>query len=129
MKKSKAMILAAGRGRRMLNLSSKTPKPLIKVNGKPIISNILNTIQNAKISNCVINTSYLSEELSKYAQEYNTKTKKPFIKLSYEKTKLETGGGVKKALGLLSDSEFIIINGSGRTNIRLFLKSNNCNCV
>ncbi len=60
--KPKAMILAAGRGVRMRPLTDRTPKPLLKVRGKPLIEWHLDALARAGISDVVINTAWLGEQ-------------------------------------------------------------------
>ena len=58
----KAMILAAGRGTRMRPLSDQTPKPLLKIHGKPMIVWHLEKLSRAGIKEVVINTAWLEEQ-------------------------------------------------------------------
>ena len=98
-----AMVLAAGRGVRMQNLTDHQPKPLVQVNQKPLIQYVLNHARH--MTNIVVNTCYCADMIH---QELKGKK----IKFSDEKTALETGGGVQKALPLLkktgSDGFFVI---------------------
>ena len=70
-----AMILAAGKGRRMLPLTKTTPKPLIKVNGKSLIDYIIENLINANFSKIVINASYLKELILDHFENYEFKKK------------------------------------------------------
>ena len=67
---SQAIILAAGFGTRMQPLTFKTPKPLIKIDNKPIIFYILEELRKNNIKNCFINTHHLSEKIEEYINEY-----------------------------------------------------------
>ena len=71
---NEAMIFAAGFGKRMYPLSTKVPKPLLKVNGKPIIFYIIEDLINLNFKNIVINTHHLSDkfhdELKPYSKNY-----------------------------------------------------------
>ena len=92
----KAMILAAGFGKRLGHLTQSTPKPLIKVKGQPLIKYHLSKLLAADYSQIVINTHYLSDEIINYVEnEFNND---PRIIFSIEKEILGTGGGIKKAL-------------------------------
>jgi len=102
-----AMVLAAGRGIRMRELTSKTPKPLIKVNGKPLIAYNFDRIKNAGIQNVVVNLCYHGEMIKKYIQKNQTDLK---VKYSLEKEALETGGGIKKALPYFKNDTFFVCN-------------------
>lgn len=104
----KAMILAAGRGERMMPLTKKTPKPLIKVRGKTLIEYSINTLKSAGIINIVINIAYLGEQIQAYlgdGSKFGINTK-----YSIEKNALEAAGGIIQALPLLGNAPFIVIN-------------------
>ena len=102
----RAMILAAGRGTRMRSLTDELPKPLIKVKDRPLIDRIVDKIVAFGITQGVVNVCYLGDmikaDLSKRADISLT--------FSEEEEALETGGGVKKALPLLGEKPFFVIN-------------------
>ena len=88
-----AIILAAGLGTRMQEFTKTLPKPLIKVNGKPMIDYAIDTLESMEIKNIFINTHFKSEILS----EHIYSKKKSNIIISDETKKLlDTGGGIKK---------------------------------
>ncbi|MGM0422779.1 MAG: nucleotidyltransferase family protein [Pseudomonadota bacterium] len=103
----KAFILAAGEGRRMRPLTETCPKPLLEVAGKPIIDYALDDLKAAGIRDVVVNLCYRGDQL---AQHLETKTDFN-ITLSWEEERLETGGGVKKALDHFGDQPFMVLNG------------------
>ena len=104
----KAMILAAGFGKRLGHLTQSTPKPLIKVKGQPLIKYHLSKLLAADYSQIVINTHYLSDEIINYVKnEFNND---PRIIFSIEKEILGTGGGIKKALHHLGNDDFLVLN-------------------
>jgi len=104
----KAMILAAGFGKRLGHLTQSTPKPLIKVKGQPLIKYHLNKLLAADYSQIVINTHYLSDEIINYVEnEFNND---PRIIFSIEKEILGTGGGIKKALHHFGNDDFLVLN-------------------
>ena len=70
-----AMILAAGKGRRMLPLTKTTPKPLIEVNGKSLIDYIIENLINANFSKIVINASHLKESILDHFENSEFKKK------------------------------------------------------
>ena len=90
---NEAMIFAAGFGKRMYPLSTKVPKPLLKVNGKPIIFYIIEDLINLNFKNIVINTHHLSEKFHHELKPYSTNTK-----IVFEEEILDTGGGFLNAL-------------------------------
>jgi MurNAc alpha-1-phosphate uridylyltransferase len=104
----KAMILAAGFGKRLGHLTQSTPKPLIEVKGQPLIKYHLSKLLAADYSQIVINTHYLSDEIINYVEnEFNND---PRIIFSIEKEILGTGGGIKKALHHFGNDDFLVLN-------------------
>ncbi len=103
---NKAMILAAGRGMRMRPLTDTIPKPLVPVMGKPLIDWQLDWVAEAGIEDVVINSSYLAEKLEAHV----TQRTSPQVVISREAERLETGGGIAKALPLLGTQAFFSLN-------------------
>lgn len=104
----KAMILAAGFGKRLGHLTQSTPKPLIKVKGQPLIKYHISKLLAADYSQIVINTHYLSDEIINYVKdEFDNDTR---IIFSIEKEILGTGGGIKKALHHFGNDDFLVLN-------------------
>ncbi len=98
-----AMILAAGRGRRMQPYTSEVPKPLVKVGGKPLIDYALQLLKHAGMEEVIVNTHHLGEQIENYL------AKQPFgCTISREEELLETGGGICRALSLLAESFFTL---------------------
>lgn len=98
------MILAAGRGVRMRELTDTKPKPLMEIHQKPIIDYIAEGMIKHGINNIVVNTCYKGEMIKDDLSKYEN------ICFSDEETALETGGGVKKALPLLNADMFFVSN-------------------
>lgn len=101
-----AMVLAAGLGVRMRPLTDRVPKPLVEVNGVPLIENIIARLEKAGIERVIINTYYKAEMLEEYAKS----RKSPEILISHEDEILETGGGIVNALPIIGDDLFYIVN-------------------
>ena len=86
-----ALILAAGLGSRMEDLTNDIPKPLLKINNKTLISYALDIATKLPLSNIYVNTHYQADKLNQYLiEEY------PHIIISHENLILGTGGGIKK---------------------------------
>ncbi|MEH6686375.1 MAG: nucleotidyltransferase family protein [Halopseudomonas sabulinigri] len=105
----KAMILAAGKGERMRPLTLRTPKPLLPVAGKPLIQWHIEALACAGVRELVINHAWLGEQLQQYCEDGSKFAVQ--IQWSAEDEALETGGGIRKALPLLGDGPFILVNG------------------
>ena len=104
----RAMILAAGRGERMMDLSLHTPKPLIRVAGKYLIEHSLLNLKHAGIHEVVINVCYLKNQIQEAlgdGSQYGIK-----IHYSEEVERLETGGGIFQALPLLGHQPFLVMS-------------------
>ncbi len=105
----KAMILAAGRGERMRPLTDHTPKPLLEVKGKPLIAWHLQALAEANFTEVVINVSHLAEHIVGYCKDGSAWGLA--IHYSVEHAPLETAGGIARALPLLGDAPFLVVNG------------------
>jgi MurNAc alpha-1-phosphate uridylyltransferase len=106
----KAMILAAGRGERLRPLTDTTPKPMLPINGKPLLEHHINRLAAAGIDEIVINTCWLGEQIETYFAD-NGRRFGVNISWSREAQALETGGGISHALPLLGDQPFLLVNG------------------
>ena len=104
---NQAFILAAGRGKRMLDLTDDKPKPLVTVANKCLIDYNIEHVKQAGIDTCVVNLCYkgdmIREHLVKQYSDFN------FI-FSDEEEALETGGGIKHALPKMKRDAFFVIN-------------------
>lgn len=103
------MIMGAGFGKRMLPITLDIPKPIVKINDKSIIDNILIKLYAANINKIVINIHYLAEKLKFHVNNLEI-SKKLDITFIYEEEILETGGGVVNALNLFDNKPFFRIN-------------------
>ncbi|MBR0566411.1 nucleotidyltransferase family protein [Azoarcus sp. L1K30] len=103
------MILAAGRGERMRPLTDSCPKPLLMAGGKPLIVWHIERLRAAGITDIVINHAHLGHMLE--AALGDGRAFGVNIAWSPEVSALETAGGIRKALSLLGNGAFIVING------------------
>ena len=102
-----AMVLAAGYGQRMRPLTSTRPKPLVEVAGKALIDYGFDRLRLAGVKSAIVNVHYLAEQIEAWAQRQAS----PHIVISDERAEiLDTGGGVAKALPLLGENPFFVIN-------------------
>lgn len=105
----RAMILAAGRGERMRPLTDQTPKPLLPVAGKPLLQWHIERLRAAGITELVINHAWLGAQLEAHFADGGSWGVR--IAWSREGEPLETLGGIVKALPLLGDEPFLVVNG------------------
>jgi MurNAc alpha-1-phosphate uridylyltransferase len=106
----KAMILAAGRGERMQPLTDHTPKPLLKAGGRALIEYHLEALHRAGFKDVVINVSHLAELIRTALGDGSAYG----LRIHYSEEgheALETGGGIHRALPLLGDEPFLVMNG------------------
>lgn len=104
---SKAMIMAAGLGKRMRPLTATTPKPLIEVNGQALIDHGMDRLVSAGVKTCVVNVHYLADLVEVHVQRRDDIE----VVVSDERDHLlETGGGIKKALPQLGPDPFFQLN-------------------
>ncbi|HEV7432932.1 MAG TPA: sugar phosphate nucleotidyltransferase, partial [Steroidobacteraceae bacterium] len=105
----KAIVLAAGRGERLRPLTDHTPKPMLVVRGKPLIVWHLEALARAGVREVVINLSWLSELIrqglgggGQFGVQIQYSEEPPGA--------LEVGGGIFRALPLLGEGPFIVVN-------------------
>lgn len=110
----KAMILAAGRGERMRPLTDHTPKPLLAAGGRPLIEHLVAALVDGGINELIVNTAHLGEQIEQYLGDGRRFGAR--IVYSPEGEALETGGGIFRALPLLGDGPFLVVNGDIATD-------------
>ena len=96
-----ALILAAGYGMRMDNLTKDIPKPLLKIKNKTLISYAIDLIKKMSFDKIYINTHYKHNMLERFISENY-----PDITISYEETILGTGGGIKN----IQTNDTVVLN-------------------
>ena len=105
----KAMILAAGRGERMRPLTNTIPKPLLKINGKPLIQYSIEKLVSAGFKEIVINVAYLASQIIETLGDGH-QFGANIVYSDEGEQGLETAGGIINALPLLGQQPFIVIN-------------------
>ena len=106
----RAMILAAGFGRRMGTLTEQVPKALLDVGGHPIIGHQIRALRRTGITEIIINIAHLGNKIRTAignGQDYD-------VQLRYSEeppeAPLDTGGGLRQALPLLGDEPFLVVS-------------------
>lgn len=103
----RAMVLAAGLGKRMRPITDALPKPLVAIAGKPMLDHALDRLAEAGVEAAVVNVHYLADQI----EAHLAGRLRPQVVISDERgALLETGGGVKKALPLLGEAPFFHVN-------------------
>jgi N-acetyl-alpha-D-muramate 1-phosphate uridylyltransferase len=102
-----AMVLAAGFGQRMRPLTLSTPKPLVKVAGKPLIEHGFERLRAAHVTKAVVNSHYLADQIDAWCATVSY----PAVTTSDERDAiLDTGGGIARALPKLGADPFFVLN-------------------
>jgi MurNAc alpha-1-phosphate uridylyltransferase len=116
------MILAAGRGERMRPLTDRTPKPLLPVQGKPLLQWHLEALARGQVSGWVVNTAWLDDQISVFLNSFGISGQHSSLLLdehsadriycSHEGrdfgTALETAGGIVRALPWLGEVFWVL---------------------
>ncbi len=105
---TRAFVLAAGLGTRMRPVTDTLPKPLVKVAGKSLLDHALDRAAEAGLTDAVVNVHWLAEQIEAHVA---ARSGPPRITVSDEREALlETGGGIRKALPLMGDAPFVVLN-------------------
>jgi len=109
------MILAAGRGERMRPLTDATPKPLLTVDGVALIDRHVHALREAGIREIVVNLGWLGAQIRQHLDNGGPLGVR--IRFSEEGwPALESGGGIHRALPLLGEDPFLVVNGDVLTD-------------
>lgn len=114
---TKAMVLAAGFGTRLIPLTNRTPKPLIEIAGHPIIWYSLRLLAASDIKDITINLHHLGDKVKQGLGD----GQQLGVNINYsEETKiLGTAGGIKKAIEHFGSEPFVVINGDIISDVKL----------
>ena len=107
MRPDTAVILSAGLGTRMRPLTLTTPKPLLRLEGRPILAHALDRLRKAGVSTIIVNAHHLADQMASFLEAY------PGVILSREEELLETGGAITamRSKHLLPNVPFYVVNG------------------
>lgn len=108
-----AVVLAAGRGTRMKELTESTPKPLLKVAGSPLVDHVIHPLIEGGVRRIVIVIGYLGEQLEEYLTPPPVDVEIIFVR----QEKLDgTGGALRVAAEHLEDEPFVLTFGDVLTD-------------
>ena len=103
------MILAAGRGERLMPLTEQIPKPLISIHGETLLQRNISNLILAGVEEIIINTSWLGSMIEEYINVMNDPGPK-IICIKEGDEPLGTGGGILNALSYFKNEPFWVIN-------------------
>jgi glucose-1-phosphate cytidylyltransferase len=120
----KAVILCGGRGTRLSEETKVTPKPLVTIGGKPIVSHIINHYKNHGISEFLLAVGYLGEQFTEYFSANNLEDffgnhadKATNIRIVDTGLDTLTGGRLLRLKEELKDETFLLTYGDGLANV------------
>ena len=116
----KVIILAAGRGTRMKDLTSNKPKPLIEVNGKPFLYYLIENVHKAGFNNLGIIVNYKKEQIREFLDKYNIRAK-----LIQQIDESGVGAAIKSAKEFVGNENFISLMGDNYYFSEDLMKMNN----
>lgn len=112
----KALILAAGKGTRLRDLTQNRPKPMLPVQGKPLLERLIVWLQHYGIQQIAMNLHYCPTVITDYfgdGSRFNV-----VLTYSYEPTLLGTAGAAKRLQAFLNEP-FVVVYGDVFTNLNL----------
>ena len=108
-----ALILAGGKGERLRPITDEIPKPMIRVNGRPILEHQIEMLKQAEVTDIILCVGYKSEVISEYFE--NGEDYEVNISYSYEESPLGRGGAIKQAMNEIEpekdEGRFFVLNG------------------
>ena len=103
----RAMVLAAGLGKRMRPITDTMPKPLVEVHGKTLLDHGLDALEKAGVQKSVVNVHYRADQIVDHVAKRHLMD----IAISDEREELlDSGGGIANALPVLGDNPFYLLN-------------------
>ena len=102
----KAIILSSGKGTRMMPLTKDMPKPMLEVNGEPLIAHKIKLLEDASINEIFINVAYKKDVITSYIKSLN----KNIHLIDEGDEPLGTAAGIRNIVSDLKDECFIVIN-------------------
>ena len=111
----KTIILSSGKGTRMMPLTKDMPKPMLEVNGEPLIAHKIKLLEDASIKEIFINVAYKKDVIINYIKSLN----KNIHLIDEGDEPLGTAAGIRNIVSQLKDESFIVINSDVWTDYRL----------
>lgn len=112
----RVIILAGGRGTRLAEETDLIPKPMVEIQGKPILWHIMNIFAKQGFRDFLISTGYLSEVIDSWAHNLN----EPWnVETLFTGMETQTGGRIKQSILATGDEEYFATYGDGLANVNL----------
>lgn len=124
------VIMAGGRGKRLMPLTANTPKPMLPVQGKPMLEHILDRLREDGFKNVTISVNYLSESITSYFQDGSNFDMN--ISYLYEDQPLGTAGALGGMDAKIRENPIIVTNadilsGISYSDLLMYFRRNTCN--
>ena len=116
----KAIILSSGKGKRMLPLTKDIPKPMLDINGEPLLLNKIKILEKLPIEEIFINVAYKKDIIKNYVSTLN----KNITIIDEGNEPLGTASGIRNIIEIMKDEVFIVINSDIWTDYDLSLLKN-----
>lgn len=105
-KPTRAMVLAAGLGKRMRPLTDNVPKPLLEIGGRTLLDHALDRLRDAGVEEAAVNAHYKAELIEAHLKDRRS----PRIRVSREEELLGVAGGIRNARPWRDEEPFFAVN-------------------
>lgn len=113
----KALLLAAGLGTRLRPLTETTPKPLLPIDGKPLLQYHLHHLENHGVTEVLINTHYLADQIDAFVESYQPIRSDLRIVTRYEESLLGSAGTLRANRDFFGEDSFFVVYADNLTDI------------
>ncbi|MBN2168082.1 MAG: NDP-sugar synthase [Actinobacteria bacterium] len=111
------MIMAAGKGTRLMPLTETIAKPMVPIVNRPVLEHLLNLVSSSGFKDVVINVHYLPDDIINHFGDGSELGVN--IEYSREEKLMGTAGGVKKCEKFLGAGTFLVLSGDALTDVDL----------
>lgn len=113
----KAMILAAGLGKRLGSLTEYTPKPLLPVDGKPVFDRLLESLVYSGFTDIIANTYYLARQFEKHMNSYSPELYRALTLFREDELSGSAGALLKCEDFFKDEQDFLVVSGDIVTSL------------